>query len=407
MSLNISWLDAYPRLSSLLARHGSTAKALDASGELVGKFNDTAEIQVRSAQHFRGLEGLYARPFEVKEMAFAPPSEKRVNIPESGEQAEFAPSNRANLSDDILLKQSKELTDLLLDDEDLREAFIRGDYQQVSERLAHAAKEKLSWSPEITEEFLQQHPEQALIIAADLGDIVEMLKDPEKAESLTGNVRTRLEDEIYDRLSGEVAQMMKDSSQLDETFFRLHPQAALYLIEHPEERRRLDGNEDAQKEFIRHVTEYEKLIDPVTEAQALAGQNPTLEEDFWQDNPGLALALCAERAVGGEHSLQSSALNYPDAPHAGGSPEELINRNQAFRASQILGDGSPVDFDYLRKNPHLSRFITENPDFAVSLNRDFRISELIRAGDLKTRRILEAYVTGLSWRDKSYWHWQA
>lgn len=404
MSLSISWLNAYPRLNALLSRHVSTARALGASGELEEKFIDAVEIPGRSAQHLRGLEGLYTRPFEVPESPLTSPVERHVTIPKSEEQAEFDLAGRADPSGDILLKQYAELAELLSGDEDLREAFVNGDYQQVSDKLARAAKEKLAWSPEISEEFLRQHPEEAMVIAADLGDIAEMLEDPEKAESLIGNVRSRLEDEIYDKLSGEVARMMKDSSWLDETFFRLHPRAALYLIEHPEERRRLDGSEEAQKEFIRHVAEYEAQVDPIVRAQELAGENPTLGEGFWRDNPGLALALCAERATG-EHSLQNSALNYPDSPHDGGSPEELINRNQASRAAQILGNEKQADFEYLRKNPHLARFINENPDFAGSWNRDVRVSELIGTEDQKTRRVLRAYVSGLPWRDKSYWHW--
>lgn len=427
MSLSISWLYAYPKINSLLGRHTATSRVLGASQQREDEFVRSVESRGRKAGAFRGIPSLFSSSFEIEspgnfrglevnpvegdprfeQPPFSPPVDRSVSVSDSDEEVKFDRTSRVIPEDDVLFRQNRVLAEIFGEDAELRDAFISGDWQRVDEKLSQAAKDKLGWSPGISDEFLSEHPDEALLIAADLGGAVDLLADPEAAEALTGDVRDRLEDEIFDRLAKKATSLMKNSTILDEAFLREHPRAALFLMDHPEERRRIDGHREAEQEFRDHVTGYEERVDPVARAQALAGMNPALGEDFWQDNPGLSLVLCAEKAAGKTNSLQESALGFPEEPHQETTPAEMVAHDQARQARQLLGDRTRLSLDYLTEHSHLSRLINENAGFAGSLGQDTKVSELLGADDRRTERVLRAYVSGFPGRHEASWHWWA
>lgn len=427
MSLNISWLESYPSIESLLSRHTATARVLGASQQREDEFIRRAESADRSIQAFRGLQGQCSSPFRVEpphkfrglqdspaeydvrleRPPFAPPSEKAAHSPESDEEKRFAYAGRVHEEDDTALDENAALEELLQNDPELRDAFISGNHQLINEKLSQAAKDSLAWSPSVTSEFLNQHPDEALMIAADIGGISDILAEPGAAESLTGDVRQRLEDEIFDRLAQEAAKTMRNSTVLDEAFFREHPKAALYLMNHPEERRRIDGHVQAEEEFRNHVASYEALVDTVERAEELAGDNVALGKDFWQDNPGLALAMWAEKAGNGGNSLQVSSLGFPEELFQETTPSELIERDQARRALQTLGDVAPIDLSFVSKHPQLSRLINENPQFAENLSKDPKVADFLGTDNSRIERTLRAYASGIPGRNELSWHWWA
>ena len=427
MSLHISWLNNFPAVAALLYRHSATARVLGGSPDIEDEFISAVESRERSSQSFRGIPSLFSSPFEAEEpnsfrgmknyyktnelplrkSPFAPPPDRTVSFTQTDDEIDFERSRRVDPEDDILLKQNNELFALFSGDSELRDAFISGDYLKIEKKLARAAKDKLGWSPDISEDFLRRHPTEALVSTANLGGAADSLANSDAAEALTGNVRQRLEDEVFDQLAEKVSGLMKDSRELDESFFRQHPKVALYLLEHPEERRRIDDELEAQKEFKRHVTSYEDRVDPVVKAQALAGSNPTLDEDFWRDNPELSLMLYAEKATGSTNSFQLSSLGLDVDPHTGTTPGEVIAEDQARRALKILGEDTPLNMDYLSGNSHLARWVNENQDFGERLSEDLEVNQYLDNENVKTRRVLQAYVSGFSGRDKSHWHWWA
>ena len=427
MSIGISWLQAFPTINVLLDRHRATARVLGARPTREAEFQQAVESRGKGAQAFRGIPGLFSSPFEVaatgdfrglkQELVrddpdlsnppFAPPAEKSVGVSPSEAEVDFSRASQVEPQDDLAFRQNEALAELFRRDAELRDAFISGDHLNIDEKLSQAAKEILGWSPDITEDFLREHPEEALLIAADLGNVSELLDDPDAAQALTGDVRERMEGEIYDHLAQKVTGLMKDSTLLNKVFFREHPRAALYLLYNPQERHRIDGNREAEEEFRDHVASYENQVDPAARAQALAGSNPALRDDFWKDNPGLALALCAEKAAGQSHSLLESALGYPRELHQETTPAEMVIYDQARRAARHFQARSLVNINYLREHPHLAQLINENPEFGEKLSRDSRVSDLLGAGDLRTERVLRAYVSGFAGRTDSAWQWWA
>ena len=427
MSLSISWLHANPQIGSFLNRHSAVVRVLGASPQREDKFIQAEESPERTPQAFRGIQALFASPFKIdspnefrglkespidddvvsERPPFAPPTEKSVSIQASDEEVEFNYVSRVIPEDDVIFKQNETLAGLLREDAELRDAFISGDYQDISEKLAQAAKSNLDWSPGITAQFLREHPDEALMIAADLGEITDLLVDSDTAEALTENVRERLENEIYNELATKVAGLMKNSTELDEEFFREHPRAALYLLERPDERRRIDGHVEAEKEFRQHVAGYEASVDPVVKAEEFAGYNVALGENFWQDNPDLALLLYADKVSGSDHSLQESALSFPVEHYETTTPAEMMAVDQARQASQLLGNQAPLDVNYLRQHSGLSRLINENPEFAARLKNDPDVGSLLATGDPEIMNVLRAYASGIPDRDESFWHWWA
>jgi len=272
------------------------------------------------------------------------------------------------------------------------------------EKLARAAKEKMGWSPALTEAFLIEHPDVAKLIAADLGEATAVLTEDAATTALTVNFKERIEDEVYARLAEKAASQFQDAPSLDEEFFKDHPKAALYILKNPEESRRLDVNRAAQRDFHDHVTEYEALVEPVEEAKVATSGNYAIGSKFWEDNPDLALILVAEKAADMGNHLQETSLGYPDEYFEEVTPHQLISRDQARKAKTHLGEDSPFGMDYLREHNRLSRLINERPEFAANLKQDERLMDFFESDDVHTVRVIQAYISGLPGRDSSSWH---
>ncbi len=427
MSLSISWLNAYPRVRSLLEDHISTPRVLGASAQDEEDFITAVEDFAAEHRTFRGIQSLFNSPFEVQDLGgfrgfrnlhlqddpalnkppFAPPSDKSVHAFPSDEEAELTDAARIQADDDAYLRRNSELLELLKENETLRDAFINGNHRRTDEQLARAAKSELDWSPALTESFLQEHPDEALIIAADLGDAQELMADPEAVDALTGDLRTRLEDEVFDQLAQKVAGMMKNAALLDKAFFKEHPKAALYLIENPEERRRIEGEKVFEQEFKDHVASYEELVDPVAKAQDFADGNVALTDEFWQDNEGLALLMWAEKASGAGNRLQLTALQYPPEAYQETTSTEFLRRDQARRAEDLTGGKNVLDEEYLSGHPGLSRLIVEQPDFGGKLADDEKTAELLKSDRDALNRVIRSYVSGLPGRHQRSWQWWA
>lgn len=427
MSLIISWLNQFPTIADLLDRHRAAARVLGGFSETESQFIKTVEEKKQSQHSFRGIPSLFNSTFEVSspnefrgmktyyhrdeahlnKPPFSAPTEKTVTYSLSDEKANFDNAARVNSQDDVLFKKNEELFDLFVSNPQLRDAFVNGDYLKFEEKLARAAKEKLGWSPNVSEEFLQRNPTEALLITANIGGAADSLKEEGTAGALNESVRLRLRDEIFDELAQKVAEMMDNSTQLDKSFFQEHPKAALFLLEHPEERRRINDELEAQNEFKRHVADYEAQVDPITKAQSLAGSNPTLRADFWEDNPELALMLYAQKAAGSNHSIQLTALDIDVNPHEGTTPADVVTQDQAKRAAQIVGDKQPLNENFLKEKPHLARWINEQVSFGENLKNDPDLAELVDGDNPENNRILRAYVSGFTGRGKSYWQWWA
>jgi hypothetical protein len=427
MSLSISWLNAYPRVRSLFEDHISTPRVVGASARVEEDLIAAVEDNYKEHSTFRGIQSLFNSPFEVDDFGgfrgfrsqhlsdnlelnkppFAAPSEKPVHSGSDSEEEEFDAVARVQAEVDAYLQQNTELLELLKENEALRDAFINGNHQRTDEKLGEATKSELDWSPGLTESYLKEHPDEALIIAADLGDAQELMADPNAVEALTGDLRTRLEDEVFDKLAEKVAGLMKNAALLDKTFFKDHPKAALYLIENPEERRRIEGEKAFEEEFRDHVASYEQMVDPVAKAQDFADGNVALTDEFWRDNEGLALLLWAEKASGQGNRLQLTALQYPPEAYQETTSTEFLWRDQARRAEEILGEEIVLDEDYLSAHPGLSRLIVEQPDFGEKLANDEKTDDFLKSDREALNRVLRAYVSGLPGRDQKSWQWWA
>ncbi len=421
--MNISWLNSNPHISSFLDRHISSARVLGGSAESEEEFKSSIRDS-RNAGTFRGINSFFASPFEISKLnnfkgmkenvhnkqlkpPFAPPSEKLLHARSDSVEKKLEVTSRIREEDQVLLTKNKSLAELISNDTELRDAFINGDYADVKEKLSLAAKEKLGWNPNITQKFLEEHPDEAAIITADLGNVSNLLSEKDLADALTSDVLDRLENEVFGRLSEKAANLFSDAPKLNEEFFNENPKAALYLLKHPEEINRLDSNRIAQDEFHDHVALYENLVDPVAEAKKLADGNVALGNDFWDGNPELSLIMMAERAVDLSSEMQKSALDFPKENYEKSTLYELLSHDQAKRAKKLLGDNSTLSLSFLEEHSGFSRLLNEDPDFAETLNEDSGVSELFQDNDSKTARILRSYVSGLPGRDRSSWHWWA
>lgn len=431
MSLNISWLEYFPRVSVLLQRHKAAARVLGAFPEQERAFISASQDNIDSLQAFRGIPGMFESPFETastgdfrglkageysrkadaaerfSEPPFAPPQKRPVLEPDTAEKTDFEHAVHTAVEDDVYLQQDRSLRKVIEENPQLAEAFISGNSQIIEEELAEAAKKALGWSPEVTEEFLRNHPDEALAIAANLGNITELLDEPAAVQALTRGVRSRVEEEVFTYLAKKAADLMGNSQILDEAFFRSHPRAALYLLANPEERRRIAGNLEAELEFRNHVAGYEARIDAVKQAQELADSNPVLKDQFWQDNPGLAQIMVAEKALGESETIQESSLGLQKQFHEEARPSEIVAYDQARRALSKLGEESPLTLEFLTDHIHFSRLINEKPEFASNLIEDPNFADLLPAEDRKTRSVLRAYVSGFPGRYESSWLWWA
>jgi hypothetical protein len=411
----------------MLERHKGTARSLGASGQQEDDFLDSVAYDKSRSQAFRGVAALFNSPFEVvstgkfrglngltarnayplNKPPFAPPAEKNVNVQEADQKQKFDNVQQVIPEDALLFLRNESLNQLLRENNELRDAFINGDYVKVNEKLAQAAKENLGWSPGLTQSFLEQHPDAALAITADLGEASSLMTDDEAVDALTGKIIERAEDEVFSALAEKASLFFVDAPLLDEDFFKEHPKAALYLHENPEEVRRIDGNRTAERDFFDHVVTYEALVDPVAIAQEFASDNTAVGDAFWEDNPDLALVLYAEKAADLGHSLQTSAIGFPEEAHESTTPFEMAAHNQARQAQQILGNNTPMDLNFLKSHPGFTRVIVENPTFGENLAEDDKVSDFIGSDDKGTNQLLRSYVSGFAGRSSSSWQWWA
>lgn len=133
----------------------------------------------------------------------------------------------------------------------------------------------------------------------------------------------------------------------------------------------------------------------------MAGSNIALGLDFWQDNPGLALAMVAQKASGSDGSLQQSALEYRAEPHGETTAVQVLEHDQARQAREQLGQTSPLTLDFLESHAHLARLIIENPELARNLALEEKVAQLLLTDDERMKSVLQAYASGLLDQDES------
>jgi len=412
--MKISWIKNHPALQQLLSNHRGTLRVLGADEQREGDFLSTVDAKDRRLSAFRGVTAFFNSPFEVKSPdqfrgANTREYESEVEFHGSRQEAQndFEQSARINPEDEALLAQNEKLRKLFEEDGELREAFIEGNQFKAEEKLGEVAKSELEWTPELTTEYLQAHPDEALAIAANLGDIQEYLDDPEKARALTDVHYERYRSDIIEKLADKAVDKIEGTEVLDKDFFIEHPKAALYLLANPEERKSLINDDNFEREFIRHIESYEALVDPVSEAQELAGSNPTLNDAFWSDNEDLSLMLVAEIASGMGNSLQETAHNYSSVAYQSTTSAEFLRQNQADHAEEALGESDVIKRDFLVKHYQFSRFISENPDFARKLVEDSNTSGLLDSGSDEIDKLVRTYASGLPLRNNRSWQWWA
>ncbi|MBU0518431.1 hypothetical protein KJ564_05800 [bacterium] len=415
MSLKISWINNHPSMQELLLNHRSTVRVLGADASREGDFLSAVDAKDRNLSAFRGISAFFVSPFEAKETNLFrgintrddESSDFHFNGAEREYQKDFERSLRSSASDDALLAQNETLRKLIEDDAVFRDALINGDHLRVEQKLGDAAKSELEWTPEITREYLQENPDEALLVAANLGDIQTLLEDSETARALTDNHYDRYRTEVIDRLAETAVSEMEGAQVLDKDFFVERPKAALYLLEHPEERKRLLGDADFEREFINHATTYESLVDPVSKAQDLAGANPALNDDFWSDNEDLSLMMAAEIASGMGNTLQETAHTFPIEAHETTTGALFLRQNQAEHAEEALGDKEVIKHDFLVRHFNLSRLIAENPDFAERLSQDTKTGDLLDSASDEIDTLIRTYASGLPLRNNRSWQWWA
>jgi hypothetical protein len=297
-----------------------------------------------------------------------------------------------------LFKESPELRDAL--EEDIGQAGF-----DVVHAVATAARSRLGPSSSITVDDLEQRPQQALLVALNIGGAADLLKEnPNLARAFVRDPAEAWQDVVAARVAEKAASLFQQGSPITEKFLQSHQRTAIFLLENAGRVRSLNADVKEAREFVHTANDFEtRLEDYVTDrATDLLESHLALEDETIESNPDFAALLVGDFLTRDNGTIIGFLNNNVSTIPEDVSFRKLLGGQFARAALSRLPNDSPFDLAYLESNPGIAGLIIASDAFVTGLSKDRDLLERfvqvpgLRSTPLDTdlHRAMAAFSTG-------------
>ena len=330
--------------------------------------------------------------------------------PHSAENPDFG-----RPADWIYVKQHEILADQISQNPRLRDSYHDDRFSsdhQLNSQLSQSARRKLNFHDPLDDIYLDANPEEAQMIALNIGGFTDSLNDdPTLAKGLTDEPSASYSSQVRDRLAARTSAEFDSRTGLDEEFFRANPEAAVYLNEHPGIKARYNQNPSQAKDFKQHYAAVrDDILDEVTgyAVSDVNGENG-FEEYYLQDNPQFAVDIAADSLLKSNGALADNILtkNSLDDKHA--FTGDIYEEHVAARANDALGNIPGLSENFLRDHPRLAFTIQNNPGLSAnmksahsSIDRFYNFQGLTGYNRTNAAGALKSFASGYPHRDSTF-----
>jgi len=376
LQISLGYLALRPSVSRFLAGNQRVAQQLGRSGSAETRFVGAVE---RSSN--AGILTGRTHRAEATQSVFrkVTGSSRFGNLfPASSEEAR---TRHLDISTSSFFASHTELVSLINESPELRkalEADVGTDAYDVGRAIVSVARSRLGSGSPITREHLEQRPQEALLIALNIGGAADLLRDNEDlAQAFVQPPADAWDKVVRSRVAEKAAGMFEPDSPIDEEFLRDHPRTALYLLENPAHVRSLDRNVEKAREFVHTAGALETRLESyvTTRASSLLASRVTFGESTIESVPGFAELLVGDYLTREDGSLVAYINNTVATTPRRVSLRRVLAGQHVRAAAERVPAGVAFDTRFLQDNPGIASLIIGSDEFVQGLSRDRHMVE--------------------------------
>ncbi len=407
MQISLGYLAFHPTVTKFLADNLHVANQLGQDGSDESRFVAASERMTNSGLLF----GSTPESKSIRAAFHAITNNRRFGslFPETSKASK---NKFLDIETSSFLATRTELLSLFKDSPDLRQALekdLGSDGFDVAHALATVAQSRLGPSTPISTEDLEQHPQEALLVALNIGGAADLLRENSNlARSFLRDPADAWQDVVSSRVAEKAASMFKQGSPIDETFLRNHRRTAIYLLEHPARVRSLNANIEKARDFVHTANEFESQLEPyiTSRASELLENKVAFDESRISSIPGFAELLVGDFLTRDDGTLVGFINNNIATTREDTTFRELLGDQFARAAVSRLPQDSPFDLEYLKSNPGIAGLVIASDSFLNGLandrdlvNRFVNVQGLESMPmDTERRRAIAAFSSGFATR---------
>jgi hypothetical protein len=312
------------------------------------------------------------------------------------------------------LKQHPEISELLAENSDLRARYNQqkwdSDYE-LNAQIAAFARQRLEDSTYLNDLYLQDNPEEAKLIALNIGESANVLnQNPELRSGLIDEVEESYSQDIHDEIASKVASQLDKETELDADFFRQHPEAAFYLEKRPGLIERFNQIPQEAQNFKRF---YHAVNEPVEEDIEKFARNSLsglglFTEQYLEQNPQFAQDVAIDQSLKSGNSLANSTISDNSLKDKDTSLGQIYIAHLARQAGEALGEAYPLNRNFFLQHPQLSYVVQKSSTLAQCLKeasaeiaRFFPVPSGKYAQPLNVKGAIAAFTAGFPLRESN------
>jgi len=238
------------------------------------------------------------------------------------------------------------------------------DDKAVTQELARNADNR-SGVLHPTREELEKEPELALWMTTNRADIDDAVG--EVGKEVTRNTELDTWNLVSDKIADKAMEWFHWNSPMSREFFKDHPDAALYLHEHPALLNDIDRHNDRARNFMAGFNRISERLKPelIGRAAARAASPAQFNERFFQTHTELAMLSESARTLLPDFNFADQLTG--QALDNAYSDRQMANDSENQWSQARVGTAS-VSSDYAKANSWFSRMVNRVDHFRNSVN---------------------------------------
>lgn len=275
----------------------------------------------------------------------------------------------------------------------------------VVHAVARAARSRLGPSSDITVDQLARRPQQALLVALNVGGAADLLRENENlADAFVRDPAEAWRDVVAARVAEEAASLFGQGSPITEDFLQNHQSTAIYLLENPGRVRSINANIEEARNFVHTAHDFETRMEKYVTDRAieLINNHLAIDDERIENNAGFAELLVGDFLTRDNGTIIGYLNNNVSTIGENVPFRELLSGEFTRSALSRLPEDSSFDLAFLESNPGIAGLIIASDVFVAGLAEDRDLVErfLHVPGlkstplDVERRRAMAAFSTG-------------
>ena len=259
--------------------------------------------------------------------------------------------------------------DKLMDILKSRKVATRDDLMDI---IITGALKRLGPHSPIKRKFLKENPDFAKLVALNVGDLADILKEDKSLAEVIANKNSFEKSAVIDHVIKKVTSYLGSSSPVTSQFLSDHPEAAIHLLLNPSTMANIKNDSTAAERFVAqaedNLSTYQSEI--ATKAKDLINMPGTFTTDFFNKNQAFARLVVASALNGESVKLPFYLKANPDLTLRIFSSPSIIDKYETKLAANKLPADFPLDSNFLSANKAIVSAIIGSDKFVKGLEKD-------------------------------------